>query len=101
MTAFTTADLPASVNTVEKLHAWASAVLLNLNPQTEVQEAPGITEKVAVHQVFPVYLNGQWQYRVISRMSARVDGDYLQGSAKFWTYVQEISNAAIPSNFKS
>lgn len=100
MVAFSPSNLPSSVNTVEKLAVWASSILQELHFQQEIQEAPGVIEKVATSQPFPVQVNGQYQMRIASRTSLPLANTYLQGG-KIWTHVQDLSNASIPASYTS
>lgn len=100
MVAFSPANLPSSVNTVEKLSVWAASILQELHFQMEIQEAPGVIEKVAVAQPFPVNLNGAYSHRIACRTSIPISTTYLQGG-KIWTYAQDLSNASIPASYTS
>jgi hypothetical protein len=100
MVAFSVSDLPASVNTVEALAVWASTVLNNLHFQQEIQEAPGIIEKVAVSQCFPIQVNGAYEWRHVGRVSVKINSNF-QYSGKLWNHVVPLSNASIPQDFKA
>lgn len=101
MVAFNAAqDLPPNITTVEQLHYWCSLVLTRLHFQQEIQEAPGVIEKVAIAQDFPVVTNAQYTLRVASRASLPYSLDSLQGG-KPWIHVQPLSNASIPQDFKT
>jgi hypothetical protein len=100
MVAFVVSDIPSSINTVEALSVWCCAVLNNLHFQQEIQEAPGIIEKVAVSQSFPINNNGVYEWRHVSRSSVKINSTYQQ-SGKLWQHVVPLSNASIPNDFKS
>jgi hypothetical protein len=100
MVAFQVTDLPPTINTVESLAAWATLVLANLHFQMEIQEEPGVLEKVATAQPFPVVLNGQYQWRYAGRVSLPLNISY-QSTGKLWQHIGTLSNASIPQDFKS
>lgn len=100
MVAFSIGDLPSSINTVEAVAVWACAVLNNLHFQQEIQEAPGVIEKVATSQNFPVLLNGVYEWRQVSRASVKLNPAF-QYTGKIWNHVVPLSNASIPNDFKS
>lgn len=99
MVAFSTADLPSTVNTVEALAVWATRVLSNLHFQQEIQEAPGVIEKVSLSQDFPIQLNGTYEHRIVGRVSCKLNPEF-QRSGKIWEHVVPLSSASIPADFK-
>jgi hypothetical protein len=103
MVAFTKADMPNDINTVEGVAAWASTVLSTLHLGVEVQEAVGILEPVAMSQPIPWRnpTNGNAGHRYIVRASLELEPNYLDGSLKIWRNVKTLSNAAIPAAFKA
>jgi hypothetical protein len=92
--------IPASITTVEQLSAWCALALNNTHFQIEVQEAPGVIEKVADAQIIPILVNGSYEHRFIARTSFKIDAAY-QGGAKLWTHVQPLSAASLPNDFAS
>jgi hypothetical protein len=101
MVAFATADLPTSINTVEKLVVWAGNVLNNVALQTTVQEVAGISQPVAVSQIFTYNDAGTLKWRYVARVSVELSPNHQTGAAKLWTHAQNISATAIPTEFKS
>lgn len=101
MTAFTTADLPTSINTIEKLAVWVAMATNNLNLQTTVQEVSGVAQPVAVAQIFTYNDNGVIKHRFVGRISVELNPSYQDGTAKLWTHAQNLSATAIPVGFKS
>jgi hypothetical protein len=101
MVAFSTADLPTSINTVEKLHVWASMVLNNVALQATIQEVPNLSQPVAVSQIFTYADAGTQKWRHVGRVSVELDATWQTGAAKPWTYAQAVSATAIPTAFKS
>jgi hypothetical protein len=100
MVAFVPSDMPSTLNTVEAVNVWSAAILSNLHFQQEIQEAPGIVEKVAVSQNFPINVNGVYEWRQVSRTSVKLNSTF-QGTGKIWNHVVPLSNASIPQDFKS
>ena len=47
---FSTADIPAAVNTIEKLHVWTASILAEALPDTTVQTDRNTLEPVATMQ---------------------------------------------------
>lgn len=101
MTAFTTADLPASINTLEKLSVWVSMALSNINQQTAIQEISGLNQPVAVAQLFEYDDNGVKKWRFVGRHSIELSGNWQNGTAKVWANAQILSANALPTDFKS
>ncbi|MGB3201112.1 MAG: hypothetical protein WBA99_09425 [Nodosilinea sp.] len=99
MTAFAPANLPASVDTVEKLSAWANGVLYQLHKNNRYQESdeaplvPLITAQDGVA--------ADKNERIIFRSSLPLSTDWRTQTTKYWQEVQEISTAPIPTSFLS
>lgn len=100
MVAFSTADLPPTINTVEALAVWSTRLLAYLHFQQEIAEAPGVIEKVAVSQNFPIQNNGVYEHRIVGRVSCKLAPEFQQ-SGKVWQHVIPLSSASIPADFKS
>lgn len=101
MTAFSTSDLPSSVNSLEKLALWVSLALNNINQQTSVQEVQNLNQPVAVAQLFEYDDNGVKKWRFVGRQSIEVSPNWQQGATKVWTHAQALSATTIPTDFKS
>lgn len=101
MTAFQTTDIPASVNTLEKLAVWASTTLNHLYPQVTAMEASGLAERVAQSSPFEVTAVDPSQWRNISRLSIPLNRNWQRGSSKIWANAEALGSAAIPTEFKS
>jgi hypothetical protein len=99
MTAFIPANLPASVDTLEKLSVWSSLALQAISPNVFVVEGQGYTERVA--QANPYYVPSDLKHRMVSRQSIQMDAAYLAGGQRLWTYALPITATAIPANFTS
>ncbi|MEA5447319.1 hypothetical protein VB780_01980 [Leptolyngbya sp. CCNP1308] len=97
MTTFAPANLPASVNTVEKLAMWSLGILYQLHKNSRYQESeaaplvPLITAQDG--------LAADKSERIIFRSSLPLSDSWREQTTKFWQESQEISNAAIPTSF--
>jgi hypothetical protein len=99
MTAFDKAtDLPASINTLEKLAAWSLLALYTLHGKEEYNEITG--------QMTPIITLQQGQAaneteRLIFRASLRINDNWIASTNKLWLEAMEFANASIPASFKS
>ncbi|MBN3943493.1 glucose-6-phosphate dehydrogenase [Nostoc sp. NMS9] len=99
MTAFNPAtDIPSQIDTLEKLAAWVGAALFNINPGLVVTEGVGYTERAC--QAGNYWVAADSKTRMIVRLSLEVSPDQASGSNKNWTYIQPLSNTALPAAFK-
>lgn len=106
MTAFSPSDIPASINTLEKLSLWVDNVLNYLNPKTTAVEGTNTADavNVRVSQFSPYFISAvadDAHWRVVSRKSIRLNSNWQSGSTKIWTHAIELSTTAIPAEFKS
>lgn len=99
MTAFATSQIPASVNTLEKLVAWAGLALTTINPTLAANETPG-SQPVNVAQT-AFFRDSTGQLRLTIRASLPVAESYSTSTTKFWTNIQDLNNATIPSGYTS
>lgn len=98
MTVFNKAtDLPDSINSIEKLAAWANGALYQLHKNSRYQESdesplvPLVTAQDG--------LAANKTERVIFRVSLPLNDDWRTSENPFYSEVQDISNAAIPPSF--
>lgn len=99
MTAFSPTNLPADINTVEKLNAWSAAVLAAVNFSETIVESAGTTPvPVATTTVFDQRTTDYTGYRAISRTSLPVAQNFA-GAGQWYDSVQELSTDPIPSQF--
>lgn len=87
-------QIPNTINSLEKIHAWSGIGLSLLYPTLEAVEGPGINERVAQAGTF--YVPSDNRYRLLIRSSFVLSPDYLAGGDKMWTYVQDFGNSALP-----
>lgn len=100
MTAFSTSDIPAEIDTVEKLHAWSASILNNLYFDTTIAENIGSATRVAQAAPFEITAADPIQWRFISRCSLPLNKDW-QGSDKLYKRVSSLGSASIPDGYKS
>lgn len=100
MTAFTTTDLPSSIDTVEKLALWCGSVLNNLYPSVTAIEGVGNASRVAQSQPFEVTAVEPTQWRFITRQSIPLNRTWQEGTQPIWNYAENLGNSSIPNNFK-
>lgn len=92
-------DIPASINTLERLAMWSLMALRRVNPTlsvTEVANQPA--EKVAQTALIQADDN---KIRFIGRVSIDIPNDYAEdNSVKLWMKANELSNTALPDAYK-
>lgn len=97
MTAFTTANLPASINTLEKLVGWANGAFYSLHRNTEYQESKGgVLVPIATMQDGKAANKTE---RVISRVSLHLADNWREDSQPFWVNIQDVTTAGIPADY--
>lgn len=101
MTTFLTTDLPSSINSLEKLAVWASTVLNHLNTNQTAIEQTGNAQLTATSAPFYITASDPATWRNISRLSIPLDKNWQRGTGKIWTFAQDLSSSAIPTEFKS
>lgn len=101
MVLFATTDLPATINSVEKLEVWATTVLQHLHPSLTVIESTGNAELAVSAAPFFITASDPDVWRYITRTSIQLNANWQRGAGKIWTHALDLSNAAIPTEFKS
>lgn len=101
MTAFTPADLPPTINSVEKLAVWAAEVLQNLYPNlttVEFLNESGTPQNSRVVESCKFFLTApnppEWRH--LSRFSFRLSPNH-QVEGKIWEHIQDLGTSAIPT----
>lgn len=100
MTAFNTSQLPASIDSVEKLSAWCSSVLNYLYNDVTVAESVNNNTRVAQSAPFELTSTDPFSWRLISRQSLPLSRDWIS-AGKVWEYAQPLGSATIPTSFQS
>ncbi|MGG6296299.1 hypothetical protein ACQ4M4_18065 [Leptolyngbya sp. AN02str] len=102
MTAFSTGDVPATINTFEKLCVWALSIENDLNGTLTYEPEAGTTDFVAQALPLQIYRGPNIGWRFEGRISIPMgSGDWRRGPGKIWTYAQELSTTALPSAYRS
>jgi hypothetical protein len=99
MTAFTTANIPSNVNTLEELAVWAISALAEINPTASIVTAPGVSE--VVFSAYPFTFRNQPtapERMVLVAYLPLVPGWRSVGKL-FANGVSEVSTTALPSSY--
>jgi hypothetical protein len=99
MVALVKDDIPASINSVEKLAVWCDMVLQNLHPEMTVIEVSGSQDRAVLSAPYFISASNPPGWRVISRTSIAINSNWQRGG-KLWTFALDLSGAAIPAEFK-
>jgi len=97
MTAFNKNQLPASVDTLEKLIAWAGTACYQLNKIATAVEGAGVAQRVAQFGIFNVEVNST--NRVILRQSLELEEDFAINGKPIWEEVKQLSQEGLPAIF--
>lgn len=100
MTAFVPSDLPANIDTVEEVAAWACSALAEINPTVEVATSPGQLEPVATVQTFAYASQQTNPQRLICVLYLPLNQDWRSAGKVYSGGVAEISGGALPPAFK-
>lgn len=99
MTVFNVAtDLPADINTLERLAVWVGMALKRCNAKESVIEVAGNYGELVAQTVLLQASDGT--VRSIIRLSIEVDAGYAEKEQKFWLNAKEISSTALPAAYK-
>ena len=97
MSALATTQIPASVNSAERLFSYAALILARVNPDLRVLEVSGESTKAIEVVLIPA---DDGTYRLIVRASLPLDPDYATDiSTPFFLKARELSNTAVPAGF--
>ncbi len=97
MVAFVPANLPSSINTVEKLNAWSANILAMNVGDTRLIEEEGY--QATYMATTPIAQTPGQGVRMVTRISIPMLPGYSTAAGKLWTQVGEISTAPIPAAF--
>lgn len=99
MTAFTTANIPSNVNTLEELAVWVISALAEINPTATLTTAPNVAETVV--SAYPFTFRNQPtnpERMVLVAYLPLVPGWRSVGKL-FSNGVSEISTTALPASY--
>ncbi|HEY9909931.1 MAG TPA: hypothetical protein V6D18_20250, partial [Thermosynechococcaceae cyanobacterium] len=89
MTVLNIADIPSSINSVEKLAVWSLTVLNDLYATQTIEEAVNSTEFVTQSAPFYVQASTPPGWRLISRLSVPLAPGWRR-QGKIWVHAQDI-----------
>lgn len=95
MTAFSTSNLPASIDTLEKLAVWVGYALHNINPDQTAIEGDGSPVKVAQFGVFKIEQTNKTN--IFLRQSIELEEGFVYHDGPIWEKVVPFSNESLPS----
>ncbi|MBD2107431.1 glucose-6-phosphate dehydrogenase [Nodosilinea sp. FACHB-13] len=92
-------DLPAAIDTVEKLKVWVDSLLQRLYGSKEYEETEGAYLQPVVD--YSIVRTSDKKVRQITRSSIPINQDYLTATTqKFWTFADSLGDVEIPAAFK-
>jgi hypothetical protein len=97
MTTFSKEQVPTTINTVEKLIVWASAIVYQNNKTVSVVEGTGSPARAAQFGIFNVESNNTT--RVIARTSLELEDSFAIDGKPIWENAKELSVGTIPTEF--
>lgn len=96
---FSKADIPANINTYEKLAVWLGTLMELSCGTREVIEVEG-TQPSKVAQC-PIFVDPANQLRVTVRLSIPMDRNvYSDRTKKFWEFATSLTETTVPASFK-
>lgn len=99
MTSFTTANIPASVNTLEELAVWAVSALAEINPTATITTAPGAAETVISAYPFTFRNQPTLPERMVLVCYLPLVPGWRSVGKLFSNGVSEISTTALPASY--
>jgi hypothetical protein len=99
MSAFTPANLPSGVGTVEELVAWGVSALAQINDGLLIQTSAGQTEPVAQAQTFRFPFITTAPQRLICVAYLPLVENWRSGGKLWDKGIGEISNIALPPEY--
>lgn len=95
---FDKAQLPATITTVEALHAWSSLLLHRYFNTLKSLESPNFNDFVTQVSQFQ---DEDGNMRMVARINLKLDADYASNGKKLWESVNEFGEVAIPTAYTS
>lgn len=99
MTAFAKAQLPDTVDSVEKLVAWGTSILAELYPIPSITVSTGNAERVAQQNTFYFTANSPPTERLVNVAYLPVAGTWR--ADKPWKSAQPLGNSDIPAAYSA
>ncbi len=99
MTAFSTANIPSNVNTLEELLAWTACALAEINPNATITTTASTAEPVVQAQTFRFPNQATNPERLIIAAYLPLTANW-RGQGKIWSNgISEISTTALPTGY--
>lgn len=100
MTTLALTQIPADINTLEKLHLWSTLALRAANgPKTATEGEGYIPERVAQAPIIETPNDG---IRVVARVSVQLDpAAFSDKTKKLWQFANELTIGTMPISFTS
>ena len=97
---FNSADIPAGIDTYEKLALWVGTIFEQTAGTREVLEIEGARpERIAQA---PIFVDANNNLRVAVRLSIPLDrAVYSDRTKKFWTFAGTMVSTEVPISFKT
>lgn len=90
MANFTTSMIPSDINTIERLHAWTSAILARYNSKQTIIEVTGNLPEIVAQTT--VLNTPDGLQRLITRVSLEIDPAWSSDKTHgFWYWAKELS----------
>jgi hypothetical protein len=100
MTAFAPANVPSSIDTLEKLAAWALSALAEINPSVTIQTTAGTVEKAVQTQTFDFRNQATSPERLVVTAFLPLSAGW-RSNGKLFGRVTELSSTPLPAAYTS
>lgn len=91
-------QIPASVNTVEKLHAWSGLLLHRTNSTLKVLESANYSDYACQNSLFTA---DDGTERLVIRVNLKLTPEFATGETKIWESILPFTDVAIPTAYLS
>lgn len=99
MTAFSPANIPSNVDTLEELLVWAGSALAEVNPNVNIQTTQSQAEPVVSAQTFRFENQPTDPERFIVVAYLPLNANWRSAGKVWSTGIKEISAAALPAGY--
>lgn len=101
MTAFSTANIPSNVGTVEEVLAWAASAIAEINPNVLIQANAGSTEPLCTVQTFRFPNQEVDPERLVIVAYLPLLPNWRSAGKAWSAGIKEVSQTALPAGFTS
>jgi len=99
MVALNLANIPTSINTMEKMHVWTGVILSELFPTLTAVEDVGSAVRVIQSSPYLVTAVTPPIWRIIHRTTIPLDPYWRRSSGGLWLSAQEIGTTPVPPEY--